>query len=172
MFLDKIKSLFTSSIQAVVSRISAFAVHPEKDFTRRKKIPADILLAFLISEGSSSTKNELLDFFDMDIDKPSDSAFNQQRAKLKPEVLESVFRKFNESVDPLHGQTEYRFLATDGSTATFFSRPKFSPAEYFVEPGHSAPFARLLTGIRSLMGQKMYISETGGTVLIITWHMS
>ena len=45
-------------------------------------------------------------------------------------------------------------------------------AEYFVEPGHSAPFARLLTGIRSLMGQKMYISETGGTVLIITWHMS
>lgn len=107
MFHDKIKSLFTSSIQAVVSRISAFAVHPEKDFTRRKKIPADILLAFLISEGSSSTKNELLDFFDMDIDKPSDSAFNQQRAKLKPEVLESVFRKFNESVDPLHGQTEY-----------------------------------------------------------------
>ena len=138
MFQDKIKSLFSSSIQAVVSRISDFAVHPEKDFTRRKKFPADILLAFLISEGSSSTKIELLDFFDMDIDKPSDSAFNQQRAKLKPEALESVFRKFNESVDPLHGQTEYRFLATDGSTATFFSRPKFSPAEYFVEPGHSA----------------------------------
>lgn len=138
MFHDKIKSLFSSSIQSVVSRISDFAVHPEKDFTRRKKFPADILLAFLISEGSSSTKNELLDFFDMDIDKPSDSAFNQQRAKLKPEALESVFRKFNESVDFLHGQTEYRFLAADGSTATFFSRPKFSPAEYFVEPGHSA----------------------------------
>lgn len=138
MFHDKIKSLFSSSIQSVVSRISDFAVHPEKDFTRRKKFPADILLAFLISEGSSSTKNELLDFFDMDIDKPSDSAFNQQRAKLKPEALESVFRKFNESVDFLHSQTEYRFLAADGSTATFFSRPKFSPAEYFVEPGHSA----------------------------------
>ena len=67
MFQDKIKSLFSSSIQAVVSRISDFAVHPEKDFTRRKKFPADILLAFLISEGSSSTKIELLDFFDMDI---------------------------------------------------------------------------------------------------------
>lgn len=67
MFQDKIKSLFSSSIQAVVSRISDFAVHPEKDFTHREKFPADILLAFLI-----------------------------------------------------------------------FSRPKFSPAEYFVEPGHSA----------------------------------
>ena len=63
MFQDKIKSLFSSSIQAVVSRISDFAVHPEKDFTHREKFVADILLAFL-----------------------------------------------------------------------FFSRPKFSPAEYFVEP--------------------------------------
>ena len=47
MFHDKIKSPFSSSIQAVVSRISDFAVHPEKDFTRRKKFPADILLAFI-----------------------------------------------------------------------------------------------------------------------------
>lgn len=54
-----------------------FAVHPDKDFTRRKKFPADKLLTFLIAESSSAAKNELLDFFDMDIDKPTDSAFNQ-----------------------------------------------------------------------------------------------
>ena len=138
MFHDKIKSIFSSSIQSVVSRISDFSVHPGKDFTRRKKFPADILLAFLISEGSSSTKNELLDFFDMDSDKPTDSAFNQQRAKLMPEAVEAVFHKFNESMDFLDTQTEYRFLAADGSTATYFSSPKFSSPEYFVEPGHSA----------------------------------
>lgn len=138
MFHDKIKSIFSSSIQSVVSRISDFSVHPGKDFTRRKKFPADKLLAFLISEGSSSTKNELLDFFDMDSDKPTDSAFNQQRAKLMPEAVEAVFHKFNQSMDFLDTQTEYRFLAADGSTATYFSSPKFSPPEYFVEPGHSA----------------------------------
>ena len=71
MFHDKIKSLFSSSVQDVLSRISDFAVYPEKDFTCRKKFPADIL-----------------------------------------------------------------------------------------------------AGIRSLMGQKMYILGTGGTVLIITWRMS
>ena len=80
---NKIKDLFSSAIQSVVSRISDFAAHPGKDFTRRKKFPADKLLTFLISEGSSSTKNELLDFFDMGIDKPTDSAFNQQRSKLR-----------------------------------------------------------------------------------------
>ena len=138
MFHDKIKSIFSSSIQSVVSRISDFSVHPGKDFTRRKKFPADKLLTFLISEGSSSTKNELLDFFDMDADKPTDSAFNLQRAKLMPEAVEAVFHKFNESMHSLSAQKDYRFLAADGSTATYFSSPKFSPAEYFVEPGHSA----------------------------------
>lgn len=138
MFHDKIKSLFSSAVQSVVSRISDFSLHPGKDFTRCKKLPADKLLTFLVAEGSSSTKNELLDFFDMDTDKPTDSAFNQQRAKLRPEAVEAVFHKFNQSVGSLSGQTDYRFLAADGSTATFFSNPKFSPSEYFVEPGHSA----------------------------------
>ena len=72
MFYDKIKSIFSSAIQSVVSSISDYAVHPGKDFTRCKKLPADKLLTFLISEGSSSTKNELLDFFDMDAGRPTD----------------------------------------------------------------------------------------------------
>ncbi len=138
MFHDKIKAIFSSAVQSAVSRISGFSVHPGKDFTRRKKFPADKLLTFLISEGSSSTKNELLDFFDMDSDKPTDSAFNQQRAKLRPGAVEAVFHKFNGSVDSLSVQTDCRFLAADGSTATFFSNPKFSSSEYFVEPGHPA----------------------------------
>ena len=135
---DKIKDLFSSAIQSVVSRIPDFAVHPGKDFTRRKKFPADKLLTFLVSEGSSSAKNELLDFFDMAADKPADSAFNQQRAKLMPEAVEAAFHKFNESVDSLATQAGYRFLAADGSTATFFSKPEFSSGEYFVGQGHSA----------------------------------
>lgn len=138
MFHDKIKSLFTSTVNSVVSVISDYAVNPEKDFTRCKKFPADKLITFLVSEGSSSTKNELLDFFDMDMEKPTDSAFNQQRAKLKPEAVEAVFHQFNESVESLAKTPHYRFLAADGSTVTYFSSPQFSPPEYFVEPGHSA----------------------------------
>lgn len=138
MFHDQIKSIFSSSVHSVVSRISDYSVHPGKDFTRSKKLPAGRLLTFLVSEGSSSTKNELLDFFDMASDRPTDSAFNQQRAKLRPEALEAVFREFNGSIDLIGSQTDYRFLAADGSTATFFSKPEFSPADYFVEPGHSA----------------------------------
>ena len=134
----KIKQLFCSSVNMVASDISNYSVNPAKDFTRSKKLPADKLITFLVSEGSSSTKNEILDFFGMDVLRPSDSALCQQRSKLKPEALEAVFRHFNDSVDSLRDFPEYRFLAADGSTATYFSHPVFSPAEYFTKPGNSA----------------------------------
>ena len=138
MFHDKIKSIFTSAVESVVSSISDFAVHPEKDFTRNKKFPAGTLITFMVSEGSSSTKNELLDFFGMDAEKPTDSSFNQQRAKLRPEAVETVFHRFNESADSLYETPRYRYIAADGSDITYFSNPKFSSPEYFVAPGHSS----------------------------------
>ncbi|MDE7424254.1 MAG: hypothetical protein K2N51_11310 [Lachnospiraceae bacterium] len=36
---EKIKSLFSSAVESVVSSIADYAVNPEKDFTRYKKFP-------------------------------------------------------------------------------------------------------------------------------------
>lgn len=136
---NKIKSLFASAVQSVTSSISDYVVNPDKDFTRDRKFSPDKLISFLVSEGSSTTKNELLDFFNFDHKAPSASAFSQQRAKLKPEALYAVFNNFNQSVAPCSKyKSDYRFLAADGSTATFFSHPKFSGPEYYVKPGQSA----------------------------------
>lgn len=134
----KIKSLLTSAINSVSSSISDYAVNPDKDFTRSRKLPADKLIQFLIAEGSSTTKNELIDFFGTTDQPSSSSAFFQQRQKLKPEALRAVFDKFNEAVTSIGKDSNYRFIAADGSTATYFSRDKYSPSEYFVSPGNSA----------------------------------
>jgi hypothetical protein len=138
MFHQKIKSLFSSSVSSIVSNIDQYTNNPGKDLTRNKKFPADKLISFLVSQGSSSTKNELLDFFDMDIHTPTASALNQQRAKLKSDALEAVFKNFNSSVNSLEKLSRYRFLAADGATFTFFSNPSFAPTEYYVSSGHSA----------------------------------
>lgn len=134
----KIKSLLTSAIDSVSSSISDYAVNPGKDFTRRRKLPVNQLIQFLIAEGSSTTKNELIDFFGTTYQQPSSSAFFQQREKLKSEALRTVFDKFNESVTSIRKDSDYRFIAADGSTATYFSREKYSPSEYYVSPGNSA----------------------------------
>jgi len=74
----------------------------------------------------------------MDADMPTESALNQQRTKLKPEALETVFRGFNALAQPPQAADIYDLLAADGSTFTFFSKSCFAPESYFISEGHSA----------------------------------
>lgn len=138
MFHKRIKSIFSSAVTSVVHTISQYTYNPSKDLTRNRKIPPDKLITFLVSEGSSSTKNELLDFFGMDANAPTNSAFNQQRAKLKPEALEAVFKEFNSSINSYEDTGKYTLIAADGSSFTYFSTPTFSTEDYYVGNGHSA----------------------------------
>lgn len=47
MIHQQIKELFFSSVEHIVSDISQYAVHPDSDFKRSKKIPAQKLISFL-----------------------------------------------------------------------------------------------------------------------------
>ena len=139
---NKIKNIFLSAVDSVITDPEQFAVNPAKDFSRQREITPDILISFLVSKGSSSSRVEMLDFWGLDQKMPSLSALSQQRAKLRPEALEAVLSEFNNSVSGQEGfpfsDDGYRYLAADGSTTTFFSTPKLAPAEYFCSPGHSA----------------------------------
>ena len=136
---DKIKNLLNSAIDSVSSSVSDYAKNPAKDFSRDRKLPPGKLMRFLIAEGSSATKNELLDFFGMDTQSPSSSAFFQQREKLKPEAMKKIFDSFTGSIPSCNGSYPgYRIIAADGSTASYFSHDKYSPPdEYFISPGKS-----------------------------------
>ena len=139
---NKIKDAFLFAVNSVIADPEQFAVNPEKDFTRQRKITPDTLISFLVSKGSSSARVEMLDFWGLDQEMPSLPALNQQRAKLKPEALEAVLAGVNDSVSRLAGfptsDDGYRYLAADGSTTTFFSSPKLAPPQYFCSPGHSS----------------------------------
>ena len=95
MFHQKLKELYYSAVSNVVSNISNFTLNPHSDFTRSRKLPAHLLISFLVSQGASSTGGELLDFFDFSGAIPTVSALNQQRSKLKPQALEAVLKQFN-----------------------------------------------------------------------------
>lgn len=62
MIHQKIKDLFQSSVEHICSDISDYSVHPDIDFQRNRKLSAPKLISFLVSQGSSSTKVEMLDF--------------------------------------------------------------------------------------------------------------
>lgn len=137
MFHDIIKEKLLDSISKTVSGLDQFVRHPGRDFTRNRKLPASRLILFLISQGSSGTANELMDFFDMESSVPSVQAFMQQRAKLKPEALEAVFGDFVRSAGGPDSPGKYRYLAADGSTLTFGRDDSGGSAAYHVSEGHS-----------------------------------
>ncbi|MBQ8973604.1 MAG: IS4 family transposase [Clostridia bacterium] len=134
----RIVQLFSEAVNHVAENIKLYVRRPGADFTRNNKLPITKLLPFLVSQGSSSTKNELTAAYNFNADRPSASAFSQQRAKLKPKGMEELFHHFTTSLDEFHPAGKYRFLAADGSTLTFLSNDQLSPSEYYSTQGNSA----------------------------------
>ena len=139
MFHYQLKVAFNTAIEKVSSHISSFVRKPSKDLSCTQKLPASLLMTYLVSQGSSYTCCEILDFFDLTVDAPSAPAFNQQKAKLKPEAMEELFKEFNfsaSSISPADTNSKFRPIAADGSTVSFFRRPAQDTKASFVSEGH------------------------------------
>lgn len=95
---ETIKSLFLSAVLDVTSHIHDYAVRPGLDFSRTRKFPPEKLIRFLVAQGASSTRVEMLDFFGFNPQAPTSSAFCQQRAKLKSTAIRAVLDTFNRSL--------------------------------------------------------------------------
>ena len=132
---ERIVDHFSSAVNYIADHISEFVHQPGTDFTRTKKLPITKLLPFLVSQGSYSTKNELTEAYGFSADRPSLSAFIQQRAKLKPEAMETLFHHFSDSLDEFHPAGIYRYIAADGSTMTFLGNPIRASADYHTNQG-------------------------------------
>ena len=91
----------------------------------------DKLLSFMVSCSSSSTRLELLDFFGLDTNAPSASAFNQQGTKLKPDCSPDTYdASFQIIRFPISGSF-YECIVTNLPTAEFF--PLLSHAKWSIE---------------------------------------
>ena len=77
------------AVRSVADNIQNYVSNPG-DFSRSGKLPADVLMEFLIGQGSRSTRNELIDAFSYDKDHPSASALVQKRAKLDAYAFRDV----------------------------------------------------------------------------------
>lgn len=132
-----ILALLKDSIRHVADNIQDHVVNPDSDFSRNGKLPSEKLIAFLIGQGSKSTRNELIEAFDFDKDHPTASALVQKRAKLDISALSDVFYRFNQSIPTSASDSTYGFVALDGSTLTFLSDPRFASDEYFSNQGNS-----------------------------------
>lgn len=117
-FTALIKEKLMNSIQNLDQRKHQLVKQPGKDFTRERKLSFQTLISLILSMGGKSLDNELLEFFNYNIDTVSASAFIQCRNKLLPEVFKALFYEFNNNLDDLNNFKSlngYCLIAADGS---------------------------------------------------------
>jgi len=110
-----IKKLLETEIKSIVDNPQEYCYNPDTDFTRNRKLPLMKILKGIIGMESRSLTNELVDLFDASVEMPTVSAFVQQRSKLKPEAVETIFRNFSEKITESTNEIPMPVLAVDGS---------------------------------------------------------
>lgn len=86
-----------------------------KSFTRNRKLTFETLLKLILSMGSQSLSNELLNFFNFDIETPTVSAFTQARNKLKIGAFKQLFEESQPQTHPKKTFKGFHLYAHDGS---------------------------------------------------------
>jgi len=119
----KVKCLLNRSIHKLFLKRKEHIRNPDKDFTRKRKIPFKTLIKILITMGAGSQNKELLEFFEFDTKIPTASALIQQRDKLKPSAFLYVLQEFTGLLKKVKTYKGYRLLAIDGSKIPIFRNP-------------------------------------------------
>ena len=129
------------SLKGIVSEManepSGFILDPARDFTRKRKLDMETLINLILSMKGGSISKELYTYFGGDIETATSSAFVQQRAKIRAEAFEYLFRKFNDASSQMDTNTYdgYSLLAVDGSDINIAKNPESDT--YFVKSDYN-----------------------------------
>lgn len=121
--------LLDDVISETVSHISDFTKNPS-DFTRNRMLNADTTIKVTLNAGGQTLNTEMINAFPVMEDRASTSAYEQQKAKLTPELFRHIFDEYNKTATH-HNllNDKYMVFAIDGSD---FNPPYQSKSKYVV----------------------------------------
>lgn len=112
---NSLKQKLYSIIKEMGTHTQDFVINPNKDCIRNRKLGFVDFIKFTLSLGAKSTNNELLTYFHYSQNTPTASAYNQQKAKIKPETFKYLLNKFTKTLPQPKEYKGYRIIACDGS---------------------------------------------------------
>ncbi|MBQ6623029.1 MAG: transposase [Mogibacterium sp.] len=122
----ELKESLKEAVAEMAKKPSGFIVDPVRDFTRRRKLDMETLINLILSMKGGSISKELYTYFGGDVETATSSAFVQQRAKIRAEAFDYLFRKFNDASSHLdtNNYDGYRLLAVDASDINIAKNPE------------------------------------------------
>ena len=127
---EAVKRALNDTIQTITDYKSLYSVRPGKDNTRNRKFPFGKMVPSILAFRGGTLNREIIDFFGLDPNIGTSSAFIQQRAKILPDAFENLFRHFTNSVDENKLYHGLRLLAVDGSDLQIAATPS-DPDSYY-----------------------------------------
>lgn len=123
-------------IQNTVSHISDFTKNPS-DFTRNRKLNASATIKVTLNMEGQSLNTEMIHAFPDMNERMTSSAYEQQKAKLTPELFLHLFREYNNTPYKRNlYEGKYELYATDGSD---FNMPYQSKSKYVCKVPNGRP---------------------------------
>lgn len=112
----KVKKVLHNLIDEMEKTSYNFVKNPGVDFTRKRKLDFSTVIKTLISMGSASMRDELLEQFSYDKDTVTTSGFVQARDKINWTALDHLLKEFNQRFSKKKTYKGYYLKAIDGST--------------------------------------------------------
>ena len=144
---EAVKQALNDSIQAIIDHKNLYSVRPGKDNTRNRKFPFGKMVSSILAFRGGTLNREIMDFFGLDPNIGTSSAFIQQRAKILPKAFEHLFQRFTGKVDENKLYQGLRLLAVDGSDIQTAANPG-DPDSYY--PGVNGQKAYNLLHINAM----------------------
>ena len=127
----------------------------DNQFSRKRKISfSDTVLSTICMQRSSS-KTEILKYYDFQPNAPTHSALIQQRKKLLPCAFEDLFYRFTNALSPDLRYKGYRLFAVDGSDI-YIPRNPNDPDTYRVSDIYGKGFNMLHLNAAYDLAAKLY----------------
>lgn len=95
--------------------INYFVYRPRKDFTRKRKLDAKTFIKTTLGMQGNCLNKELADAFPKLSRRMTASAYEQQKAKIDPNLFKNILYSFNSTLEKPALYHGYRLLAIDGS---------------------------------------------------------
>lgn len=154
--IEMIKKKLDESIELLCDRSKLFLKHPDRDFTRTRKLSFRSVISFLLSMEGGTLTNELLDHFGFSENTASASAFVQQRGKIIPDAFHSLFDTFVEKTASLKRYKGLCLLAADGSDIHIPTNPH-DPDSYYSGANGQQPYNLFHLNAMYDLLQKTYV---------------
>lgn len=113
--IDIVKNKLAEAISQLCEVSWMFVKDPERDFMRKRKLPFDKVISFLLAMEGGSLTTEMLRYFGCSSNIASSSAFVQQRRKIDASAFSSLFDLFVQKTNKEQCYKGLRLLAADGS---------------------------------------------------------